>query len=241
MRKFTLSLLAFSALTGAAAAADLAGEKAPPAFAPESVNWTGPYGGAQAGGAFGSTDFNLPSAAYSSSWRNDGFIGGAHFGYNYQINSLVFGVQGSFDFLSVEGNLSSAVPYAPKAFTAKSYHDWLASADGRLGYAFKNYLIYAIGGYAFLANNTALNVAGTQVAGVSNAINGYDVGAGVEYAINNKWSARLEYRYYNFASNTNNLLNSPKNFSESYSTSVVRAGITYKFGGTETTVAAAKY
>jgi outer membrane immunogenic protein len=240
MRKFTLSLLAFSALTGAAAAADLAAQTTPPAFAPEFVNWTGSYGGAQAGGAFGSTDFNLPSAAYSSSWRNDGFAGGVHLGYNYQVNSLVFGVQGSFDFLSVEGNLSSSVPYAPKAFTAKSYHDWLASADGRLGYAFKNYLVYAIGGYAFLANNTALNVAGAQVAGLSNAINGYDIGAGVEYAINDKWSARLEYRYYNFATNTNSLLNSSKVFSESYNTSVVRAGVTYKFGAVEANVAPAK-
>lgn len=243
MRQLTLSILALSALTGAAAAADLPAQKA--AFAPPSgapVNWTGPYAGAQIGGAFGSTDLSLPSSAYNGSWSNNGVIGGAFLGYNCQVNSLVIGFQGSFDLLSVQGSESSNAPFAPKSFYVNSYHDWIASADGRLGYAVKNTLFYAIGGYAFLANNSALSVNHVQVGSVSNEVNGYDVGAGVEYAISNHLSARLEYRYYNFAGNTNNFLNSPKVFTESFSANVVRVGASYKFGDSPAVaVASAKY
>jgi outer membrane immunogenic protein len=241
MRKLTLSLLALTALTGAAAAADLPAQKAPPVAPESAINWTGAYGGVQLGGASGATDLYLPSSAYSGSWNNSGFIGGGHLGYNYQYKSFVFGVQGSFDLLSVSGTLNNYANFAPNIFTARSYHDWLASVDGRVGYAVKNYLFYAIGGYAFVANNSVLSVNAAQVASVSNTINGYDVGGGVEYAINNQWSARAEYRYYNFNHNTNNFLNSARQFTESYSTSVGRVGLTYKFNQPEPVVVAAKY
>ena len=242
MRKLTLSILALTALTGSALAADLPSQKAPPIVAPESaINWTGAYGGVQLGGAFGTTDLHLPASAYNGSWGNSGVIGGGHLGYNYQVNAFVFGVQGSFDLLSVEGKLNNYASFSPNIFTARSYHDWLASVDGRLGYAVKNYLFYAIGGYAFVANNSVLNVNGAQVASVSNTINGYDIGGGVEYAINNQWSARAEYRYYNFSHNTNNFPSSSKQFTENYSTSVGRLGVTYKFAQPEPVVVAAKY
>ena len=34
--------------------------------------------------------------------------------------------------------------------------------------------------------------------GLRRLLHEYDVGGGVEYAINDRWSVRAEYRYYNF-------------------------------------------
>jgi len=246
MRKLTLSMLAFTALTGAAFAADLPTQKSP-LLPPELVPiWTGVYAGVQLGGAFGNTNLSIPANGYNGSWGNNGVIGGAHIGYNYQLNSVVLGVESSFDLLSVQGSEANNTAFAPNAFNGSSYHNYLVSIDGRLGYAYRNLLFYGIGGYAFLSNNSALTLNGIQIGAVSNTVNGYDVGGGVEYAINDRWSVRAEYRYYNFQNNTNNFATSNKVFNnhvftESVNSNVFRAGLSYKWGVPEPVVVASKY
>jgi outer membrane immunogenic protein len=202
----------------------------------------------QLGGAFGNTNLTLPSYAYSGSWGNNGVIGGGHIGYNYQIQSVVAGAQASFDLLSVQGSQNNVNAFAPNVFNGASYHNYLVSIDGRLGYAYKNLLIYAIGGYAFLSNNSTLTLNNVQVGSVSNTVNGYDVGGGVEYAINNQWSARAEYRYYNFQNNTNNFNTTSKifannAFTQSVNFNAFRVGVSYRFAQPEPAVvaSAAKY
>jgi outer membrane immunogenic protein len=247
MRKLTVSILAFTALTGAAFAADLPAQKAPLLPAPELVPiWTGVYAGVQAGGAFGNTNLSVPNPAFNERWGNNGVIGGAHIGYNHQINTVVLGVESSFDLLSVQGSEANNTAFAPNFLNASSYHNYLVSIDGRLGYAYKNLLFYGIGGYAFLSNNSALTLNGIQIGAVSNTVNGYDVGGGVEYAINDRWSARAECRYYNFQNNTNNFATSNKIFNnrvftESVNSNVFRVGLSYKWGVPEPVVVAAKY
>ncbi|WP_294541352.1 outer membrane protein [uncultured Rhodoblastus sp.] len=248
MRKLNALLLAFTALTGAAFAADLPAQKSAPVAVEPAINWTGVYAGLQLGGAFGNTDLTLPNNGYSESWGNNGVIGGGHIGYNYQVQSFVLGAEASFDLLSVKGSQTTNIAFAPNIFTGSSYHDYIISADGRLGYVYKNLLIYAVGGYAFAANNSALTLNSVQIGSVSNTINGYDVGGGVEYALNNQWSVRGEYRYYNFQNNTNHFSTSNKTFTNSVFTqsvnfNVFRAGVSYKFAQPEPAVVAtnAKY
>jgi outer membrane immunogenic protein len=246
MRKLALSILAFTALTGAAFAADLPTQKAPLLPAPELVPiWTGVYAGVQLGGAFGNTNLSIPANGYNGSWGNNGVIGGAHIGYNYQLNTVVLGVESSFDLLSVQGSEANYTAFAPNALNGSSYHNYLVSIDGRLGYAYRNLLFYGIGGYAFLSNNSALTFNGIQIGAVSNTVNGYDVGGGVEYAINDRWSVRAEYRYYNFQNNTNNFATSNKIFNnhvftESVNSNVFRAGLSYKWGEPAPVVVSAK-
>src|SRR5208282_4141997 len=246
MRKLIVSILAFTALTSAAFAADLPSQKAPLLLPEPAPIWTGVYAGVQLGGAFGNTNLSVPTRAFNESWGNNGVIGGAHIGYNYQINTVVLGVESSFDLLSVQGSEANNVAFAPNVLNASSYHNYLVSIDGRLGYAYKNLLIYGIGGYAFLSNNSALTLNGIQIGAVSNTVNGYDVGGGVEYAINDRWSARAEYRYYNFQNNTNNFATSSRIFNnhvftESVNSNVFRVGLSYKFGEPAPVVVAAKY
>src|SRR5215216_3833625 len=89
-----------------ALAADVApGFKAPPA-PPAAYNWSGLYGGLNAGYSGGhvpydATTFGAPS---SGTLNPDGFIGGGQIGYNFQAGSFVFGV---------ESDIACAMPPRP--------------------------------------------------------------------------------------------------------------------------------
>ena len=232
MRHLVLSLLAFTALTGAVHAADLAAPIAPAPPPPiETFNWTGPYGGAQIGGSFGQTSVKAPALSIYSNVDNGGFLGGAYGGYLFQQQNLVFGAEGEFNILS---NKQSSTPIVNNNFYGVStYSNYLISIDGRLGYAYKNILIYAIGGYAFVNNGTTIYTNGIKGYGSTQTFNGYDIGGGVEYAINPNWSARLEYRYYDFSqvNNQANQFPSSKVFyvQETPWASTVRIGATYRW------------
>ncbi len=241
MRKILLSLLAFTALSGAAHAADLAAAKAPPPAAPASTfNWTGVYGGLQLGGTFGQTNIYLTGTTFNTNVYNGGVFGGAYAGYNYQIQNYVLGVEGEFNAIS--NKQSSSSRFGANLYTAEVYSNWLGSVGARAGFAWKNILIYATGGYAFLNNGTTVSVNGVGVFNNTQSLNGFDVGGGLEYALSPNWSWRLEYRYYGFDRVTNNLLNSARLVSESPTLNTVRVGATYRWFPVEpTAVAQAKY
>ena len=238
MRKLLTFLLSFTALTAAAAAADLPSQKGPAAPAPAAgYDWSGVYGGLQLGAAFGSTAFSLPATAYSNKWQNNGAFGGAHLGYNLQNGPFVFGVEGEFNVLSDRASFSDAVAFAPVVYSAGAHHDWFGSADARLGYAVKNYLFYAVGGYAFTNNAGAIRSNGTKLATINNSLNGFDIGAGVEYAFTSKWSGRVEYRYYAYAKNTNAYTSAATLYSEKLTDSALRVGLSYHWDAAEAAAA----
>ena len=82
------------ALTATANAADLGSYKGGPASY-ASVNWSGFYAGAHAGGESASEDFTdyYPAGTLASkgSLKESGFIGGGQIGYNVQSGNFVFG------------------------------------------------------------------------------------------------------------------------------------------------------
>ncbi len=132
--------------------------------------------------------------AFRASISNSGVFGGGFAGYNYQIGSFVLGLQGEFNGSGVTG--SKFDPAFDETINARQA--WLASVDGRLGYSFNQFLVYAIGGVAFSElKHNYINWLGADF-GFSNTRTGFDVGGGVEYAFTQNWTARLEYRYYNF-------------------------------------------
>jgi outer membrane immunogenic protein len=241
MRKTLLSLLAATSLTGVAHAGDLPSSKAPPAAPVIDSSWTGWYGGVQGGGAFGNTQFEQPNIAYSSKWKNNGVIGGVHFGYNYQIQQFLIGVQADGDVLSVAGTGGGGNP----AFTnsnVTSHHDWLASIGGRLGYIYKNnILLYAIGGYSAIDAQSATYSAGVQNGQISTSYNGYNVGGGVEYAFTRNWSANLEYRYYDFSKFNALYTGKTVAFSEQTKFAVARIGVSYHWNVETPAAVVAKY
>src|SRR5215475_6827701 len=93
-----------AAVSGTATAADLS--RPAPAPAPvytkappiPQFTWTGFYIGGNIGGAWNSsswTDTLDPGVTFGNNNNNGVFIGGGQAGFNYQISSLVLGVEGT--------------------------------------------------------------------------------------------------------------------------------------------------
>src|SRR5579859_7915580 len=187
-------------------AADLAAQTAdpvPPVVTP--YDWSGPYIGLHAGYGWGresddqSRLFPLtqPTPTATGTQANDkfdlsGFIGGAHAGYNYQINQFVIGVEGDIDYSNLNGSAHAVYP-GGIARTLKLKTEWQGSARARFGYAFDNILVYATGGLAVA--NAKLSTAGAHS---SNTHVGWTAGLGAEYAFTQNWIGRLEVRYSDF-------------------------------------------
>jgi outer membrane immunogenic protein len=217
-RKILLASVGAIALSGSAAfAADLPYRGPPPVYVPPPpiFTWTGIYIGGQIGYAWGNDNVrwsgtsNDGEAAFGTFSSNpQGVIGGAHVGYNLQINQWVLGLEGTVDGTSLSRTVVVPVDDVfgdtPGSFTATSRADIQGSIRGRVGIAWDRALLYATGGVAFSGFNNSITdttgfvaPAGTS-ASFSNTRVGWTVGGGIEYAVTNNWSVRAEYRYSDF-------------------------------------------
>lgn len=183
---------ALLAVTNSAMAADY---DDPP---PSAYDWSGPYIGLQAGYAWGDLDVTTfadagggPVAGAGGSTDIKGFIGGAHAGWNFQIESIVLGLEADINGSTVDGTFTFA---NGDDFTADI--DVAGSFRGRLGFAFDRALIYGTGGLAIASVELGtLNFgAGIREKDTQTYV-GYTVGGGIEYAFSDSLSGRIEYRY----------------------------------------------
>lgn len=156
--------------------------------------------------------------------KPDGFVGGIHLGYNYQINQFVMGVEGDFDYSNIEDSnpFSYETINGPVSGTLKLRSNWKGSARVRAGYAFDNLLIYATGGVA-LADASLL----TNGVGPSNTHIGWTAGGGIEYAFTQNWIGRIEARYTDFERKTYQTSLGPVRAKWDETTATL--GISYKF------------
>jgi outer membrane immunogenic protein len=195
-----------------ALAADMA-VKAPPT--PTIPSWTGFYLGANLGLGIGNKKFYdlygpVPDFALDANAGVQGWIGGLQAGYNYQINSLVFGIEGQFDWSGVRSNFSC---FSFGNQTCSANAEWFATLTGRVGALFGPALLYVNGGAAW-TRDTVTDVAttagcvpsgGTIVCSApgdlfsgSQIRPGWTVGGGIEYRLTPNWSVRAQYQYMNF-------------------------------------------
>lgn len=231
----------------------------PPVLAPLPVfTWTGFELGVQVGGGAGQTSVNVnggpalfPAFPSANTYGSSGVFGGIHLGYNYQFSGpIVAGVQLEYNFAGITGNTSAP----PLNYLNTSIREF-GSADARLGLAFDRLLIYAIGGFAYGDINNQIQLAGLAP-GVTNffAVNryGFDVGGGLEYNFYGNWTARAEYRYYDwgtlgfnspgFNSVVNGLIPfAIPNHSTRETMQTGRIGLTYKFAWPYASPVVAKY
>src|SRR5208282_2943318 len=127
-----------------------------------------------------------------------GVIGGAHVGYNLQINQWVVGLEGTVDGTSLSNNTTASLPLFGGAFAVNgnTRSNIQGSIRGRAGIAWDRALIYATGGVAFSGFNSNYSIFGTDVFGntfagtnsFSNTRVGWTVGGGIDYAVTNNWS-----------------------------------------------------
>jgi outer membrane immunogenic protein len=193
-----LAAVAASMIATTATAADLAPAPAEP-VAPliAAYNWTGPYVGLHAGWGWGRENDNQSSLAppfttiISDRFNLSGFVGGAHAGYNYQVNQFVLGVEGDVDYTEIKGDHRFTTPTPAGDLHFRS--QWQGSARLRAGYAIDNLLLYATGGLAIAEGR--LSVYGTDD---TNTHVGWTAGGGLEYAFTQNWIGRVEVRYSDF-------------------------------------------
>jgi outer membrane immunogenic protein len=234
LRKLLMASVGAVALAGSAFAADL---PSPVYLTPAPIfTSTGVYLGGQIGYAWtnqnvaygdaGTTVGGFPLAYfdnYNVANNANGVIGGAHVGYNLQINQWVLGLEGDVDGSSISKTVSVSPfsnYYADNIPT--TFHSNLGiqgSIRGRVGIAWDRALLYATGGVAFGGFNSSVSTVYTNPLGIlanfpfagtdsfSQTRVGWTVGGGVEYAVTDNWSVRAEYRYTDFGHTTNFLVN----------------------------------
>jgi outer membrane immunogenic protein len=205
LRRLLIATSGLIALAGSAVAADMP-LKAAPLPAPVPVfSWTGFYIGAQVGWAGAHDDASIVNpgvpVAINLPFTVDmnGVIGGGHIGYNLQFGHWVWGIEGTVD--GADLNKTFTVGICPLfCGTATTDLGLQGSIRGRLGYAFDRLLVYGTGGAAIadITNTYDTTAFGGGFASIEQTRVGWTAGAGLEYALDNNWSVRTEYRFSDF-------------------------------------------
>lgn len=191
--------LAALAIGGSARAADLpAQEPAPTTVSMDAFSWTGGYVGVQGGYDGFKSDYKTNGA--SAAVRPDGFTVGAFAGFNYQLpaSQVVVGLEGDLNYSDASDSRRTGAFGPPVRI--RSEMDLNGSVTGRLGYAFDRFLVYGAGGLALADRDTKAR-GGANGSDSSLAV-GYTVGGGIQAAVTDNVTARVEYRYSDFGTDT---------------------------------------
>jgi outer membrane immunogenic protein len=130
--------------------------------------------------------------------------GGGQFGFNWQIRNWVVGLEA--DAQASSANASSRVNVNVPGFTSYSATQSIketafGTVRGRVGMLVTpTFLAYATGGFAWASTNQSLTagfsaLSQTSSGGAGPGAVGGTVGAGLEWALGNKWSVAGEYLY----------------------------------------------
>ncbi len=235
--------------------------------AAQGVDWRGVYiggfvGAAQMDHAFGTelsgewgngplnqADRDALLPLLNGGKTNTGAIGSVAAGYNWQMDRLLLGVEADYSVLDGNNGTTTTVtaisPYRVETFTDVN---WVATLRGRTGVAFDRGLVYVTGGLAFGEREfnqsiVQLNFPYVQTGASSSTQAGWVLGAGLEHALDDKWSFRLQYLHVDFGSESGGsagvcpppdvALCAVYTGSQKVDTALdsVTAGISYRFGG----------
>ena len=162
----------------------------------------------------------------------------------YQVNpSWVIGIEGQLSWIDIRGDFVidpffSAAKGATTAATFSARMDWVGTLAGRFGYTWDRWMLYGKGGVAWAHDKYAL-VGSTGSSFTLNAREtraGWMLGAGVEYAFANNWSAKLEYNYMDFGNERVTLAGLAGSTSATAAVDIdqrmhlVKFGLNYRFG-----------
>jgi len=215
MKTLALRLLAATAIAtaavSAASAADLPMRAAPPAVpfvaAAPIFTWTGFYAGVNAG--YGWSDDDNDTIALADEDDNGCSVGGAQVGYNYQIGSFVVGLEGDIQYADFGREGAFDLDNNGEEDGVFESSDWFGTVRARAGVALGQALIYGTGGFAFADDS-----------------NGWTAGGGLEYALTNNLSAKIEGLYVSLDGDDSDIVG----FDNETDFGVVRAGLNFRFG-----------
>ena len=159
----------------------------------------------------------------------NGFLGGLQAGYNYQVQSFVFGVEGDLDWTSAKGSFTNFL-YGEMANHSASRPS--SPTCARAGVAFDRFLPYITGGVVFAdLNNSLVDYDFPFSLNRGSIATGWTIGAGLEYAIDNHWSIKGEYLYMQFpdVTATYSYVDEPYSFKFKDLAQLARVGVNYRF------------
>jgi outer membrane immunogenic protein len=195
---FAAALLASAAVSSPVLSADVINAGPPPLLeeAPPPVSpalFAGWWIGGTLGGATANFDFSQSSTAVESS----GVLGGITGGYNWQNGPIVIGLEG--DLLAA--GISGSERFNHGANTANPDIDAMADLRLRAGVTVvPRVLLFVTGGVAWADIDLPVN--GPGGGSGDGTFFGWTVGGGAEVAINPNWSARFDYQFTDFDSDT---------------------------------------
>jgi outer membrane immunogenic protein len=205
----------------------------PPPAAP-AWDWTGFYLGVDVGAAW-ATDTVSPTIddggvpfPRSNKLSTSGPLGGATIGFNYQLSSFLFGVEGDIGALAIANSLADP----GLAGEVDSVNNgWYGDATGRLGVVWGRALLYGKGGWAFF-NGQGSTTAPGFTATSTGMFTGWTYGGGLEYRLDGPWSAKIEYLHFAFGTKDASLTDTAGvlPYANALSVDTVKFGLNYKFG-----------
>jgi outer membrane immunogenic protein len=210
----------------------------------------------------------LGASGIFSTSNSAGFIGGGQIGYNWQFynGAALAGIEADIQGIANSRSTNTyftGVPVTAGGFVAgfnafqgiavSKNLDYIGTVRGRLGWLFTpTLLVYGTGGLAYGGVQTSFNVMGAPIASptpftgwfaassFSDTRVGWTAGGGLEWMFMPRWSAKVEYLYYDLGTVTSSAVavsSSPTgvafaNFLQSsarFNGNIVRAGVNYHF------------
>ena len=188
--------------------------RAPSAAAQAPYNWTGLYLGAFAGAAVSGHETARAAEEINGlgpynareTWRYDlgsSFIGGGQVGFNYQISSIVLGLENEVGYVRLHDPGTQPSSPAGDTVSRTTVGNWYDVVAARAGVALNRWLIYGKAGAAFtevssrlLDKCVAAPCGGdTLDASGRRSVISWAAGGGAEYAITKNWTWKAEYLF----------------------------------------------
>lgn len=223
------------------------------------ASWDGAYFGGTFGYGYSDNDVKTSGQAAgnitnvnggarpgSVSLEQDGFLGGAHAGYNWQRNSVVYGVEADIAYTDMDESSNvrttalNGVDRLNNNFEQEL--NYLGTVRGRAGYALNQMLVFATGGLAYGSVDNKADFFGPvgqkQFSGSEDGVQiGYTAGGGLEYAFSSRVALKAEYLYYDLGSETVDVVVIPGSGGggTGYNTKfnndghILRTGVSFKF------------
>ena len=220
--------------------------KAPPAAATPPMDWTGVYVGGHVGGGFSNESWSDPFgptlsgglvnvAGFGDTIHNTGPLAGAQVGVNWQTGHFVIGIEGTWSAADLRGENTCFSGLG--GLNCQHVINHAEAAAARAGFAWDQSLLYATAGAAwFNSTYTVLGNTNARSLGLGNTTltsPGWLVGAGIEYAITNRWTTSLEFDHVGAGSVTvpfpTVALIAAQTIAVRQSIDTLKLGVNYKF------------
>ena len=209
--------------------------KAPPVRA-LPFEWNGAYVGGHVGITRGRVDNTLTEGRPIDSSESFGpAFGGVQAGYNLLLNSgLLLGIETDMTFTNHLLPNQVIATRESSSTTITETLDYVGTVRGRIGCAFDRFMVYGTGGFAY---SQARIVESPGSLGPEDDKRlmlraGWAAGGGAALALNQYWSARVEYLYHQFGP-ISLTMPSGRNYESAFDMHMLRVGLDRKLGGPE--------